>query len=594
MIKFDTATAFIASHVKASGFTSGEIISFEGYTNTGDKGASRWRALGTVGAASVTPLTNNSPNLSDASGNEFALVGEGVVDLNALGGTTAAYINIAVTAGLVYSQGLTSDVSDDIKNHSTVLTMTNDASLAAGNAIKTKEYSTGNGGGGTYDVVLTSSVTPNGFNIIIGVSDPLISFVLRVDIRNIYVAQFGPTLDSATDNTAIVQLACDLIGSDGGVIHIPFGSVFSLFSLTIKNRTTLFYREDDNSDKADIVNGSNELVEFLNNGNAAGAVNEDKIASGFHPAHILNAIPSQAPTNRGVGQDLGNPRSSYLHQVDGRDYFQHGVNEDGHWVMNKFETRSTLSGPTGALFTPSALTVGDTVTGDTSGAVGVYLSDGASDLVVSLRTGNFVDGESLTSGANSSNVDTNAAPVNAIYSKVFAMVMKNNAQGMGFNVQPDDIISNHVIGGTVTIGMQTAGGASEIGSLKVQDLVTTPNNGIEVRPKNGSTTEIEILNQLGTLQALFDFLTSARFKIDIVRTNDTTAQRFTYAEAGYDPLTDTPAISPTNPFDSSGSGSPEGSLSAPTGSTYRRTDGGAGTSFYVKESGAGNTGWAAK
>jgi hypothetical protein len=43
-----------------------------------------------------------------------------------------------------------------------------------------------------------------------------------------------------------------------------------------------------------------------------------------------------------------------------------------------------------------------------------------------------------------------------------------------------------------------------------------------------------------------------------------------------------------------GSGSPEGVLTAGIGSTYRRTDGGAGTSFYVKESGTGNTGWVGK
>lgn len=43
-----------------------------------------------------------------------------------------------------------------------------------------------------------------------------------------------------------------------------------------------------------------------------------------------------------------------------------------------------------------------------------------------------------------------------------------------------------------------------------------------------------------------------------------------------------------------GTGSPEGVLTAPVGSTYHRTDGGAVTSFYVKESGAGNTGWVAK
>ncbi len=41
-------------------------------------------------------------------------------------------------------------------------------------------------------------------------------------------------------------------------------------------------------------------------------------------------------------------------------------------------------------------------------------------------------------------------------------------------------------------------------------------------------------------------------------------------------------------------GTPEGVFAAPVSSQFRRTDGGAGTSFYVKESGTGNTGWAAK
>lgn len=45
---------------------------------------------------------------------------------------------------------------------------------------------------------------------------------------------------------------------------------------------------------------------------------------------------------------------------------------------------------------------------------------------------------------------------------------------------------------------------------------------------------------------------------------------------------------------SRGAGSPEGVLSARVGSTYHRIDGGAGTSFYVKESGSGSTGWVGK
>ena len=44
----------------------------------------------------------------------------------------------------------------------------------------------------------------------------------------------------------------------------------------------------------------------------------------------------------------------------------------------------------------------------------------------------------------------------------------------------------------------------------------------------------------------------------------------------------------------SGTGSPEGVVTASVGSLYTRTDGGASTTLYVKESGSGNTGWVAK
>jgi hypothetical protein len=43
-----------------------------------------------------------------------------------------------------------------------------------------------------------------------------------------------------------------------------------------------------------------------------------------------------------------------------------------------------------------------------------------------------------------------------------------------------------------------------------------------------------------------------------------------------------------------GSGTPEGAITADVGSLYTRTDGGASTTLYVKESGTGNTGWVAK
>lgn len=48
------------------------------------------------------------------------------------------------------------------------------------------------------------------------------------------------------------------------------------------------------------------------------------------------------------------------------------------------------------------------------------------------------------------------------------------------------------------------------------------------------------------------------------------------------------------PTVTTGSGSPESSVTAPPGSIYTDTGGGASTTLYVKESGTGNTGWVAK
>ena len=51
-------------------------------------------------------------------------------------------------------------------------------------------------------------------------------------------------------------------------------------------------------------------------------------------------------------------------------------------------------------------------------------------------------------------------------------------------------------------------------------------------------------------------------------------------------LTDAPSLI-------AGNGSPEGAVTAETGSIYQRMDGAAGTTIYIKETGSGNTGWVA-
>jgi hypothetical protein len=69
--------------------------------------------------------------------------------------------------------------------------------------------------------------------------------------------------------------------------------------------------------------------------------------------------------------------------------------------------------------------------------------------------------------------------------------------------------------------------------------------------------------------------------------NSSAVEKLAITSAGELQLADGPRLIP-------GTGSPEGVVTAPVGSLYLRSDGGAGTTLYVKQSGTGSTGWAAK
>ncbi len=108
MKNISTTAAFIADHIKTGGYDAGDIILTQGYTTQGDNGSARWKATGSIITPSQGVLDTDDIIISDASGNEFELVNEGVNDLMALGGVTAAYEEIAIIAGLSYSQALLS------------------------------------------------------------------------------------------------------------------------------------------------------------------------------------------------------------------------------------------------------------------------------------------------------------------------------------------------------------------------------------------------------------------------------------------------------------------------------------------------------
>jgi len=97
-------------------------------------------------------------------------------------------------------------------NPATVNEMLNNTGYYAGlKGIKTKEYSTGNGGSGVYDAVLTSSITPNPFNILTSIADPTISFVLRNPSGFLDIAAWGP-FDVADASTIMQSAETQFVG----------------------------------------------------------------------------------------------------------------------------------------------------------------------------------------------------------------------------------------------------------------------------------------------------------------------------------------------------------------------------------------------
>jgi len=93
--------------------------------------------------------------------------------------------------------------------------------------------------------------------------------------------------------------------------------------------------------------------------------------------------------------------------------------------------------------------------------------------------------------------------------------------------------------------------------------------------------------------------TSKKYVDDAISTGTTSfgnisAGIITATDILVDDVTADNLIFTAGPTWTSGSGSPEGSVTASVGSLYTNTSGGSNTTLWVKESGTGNTGWVAK
>jgi len=129
--------------------------------------------------------------------------------------------------GTVSEFALVSD-STTIKNFANLSLAVADTNLVDGDALNIAERTDGNGGGAMWDVVLSSSVTENTFNIVQGTGVGTLSLVLRID-NIIHADQFGlvatasGSTASAAANLTAIDLALVLLTPLGGVIEFGLG-----------------------------------------------------------------------------------------------------------------------------------------------------------------------------------------------------------------------------------------------------------------------------------------------------------------------------------------------------------------------------------
>jgi len=224
---------------------------------------------------------------------------------------------------------------------------------------------------------------------------------------------------------------------------------------------------------------------------------------------------------------------------------------------------------------------------------GIYLSD-STEIAVG---GNVVEGCGTALGHFAINLDGVTGVRNLFHCPVVGNTVKNNTGGIRCNYsQKCPVVANTCVNNGRTGNGTQNNGAGIILTGDTTFIV----NGNACYDTNGAGSKTQTFGILltGTSPVLLvngNFLTG---NAGVGLKTDTATTPLIVSRGN---VASTTAGSATN-FDQdlsgakvfSGTGTPEGNVEAGIGSIFRRTDGGAATSFYVKESGTGKTGWVAK
>lgn len=393
---------------------------------------------------------------------------------------------------------------------------------------------------------------------------------------------YGAVADG-TDQTDKVQLALDAAGLVKGLVYNPEGVKFVLANLVLPEDCYMTFRASDAG--LSTLGGmaqTQEWVNFSNNANASGAVNEWWFAAPFHGGIVLNNLKNITAGNLGPGQNQNYSISSIVFADESVNRWQLVERGEDGFSLSQWEFQFTITGiNSGSFTTPPA--VGTEVTSSSGGKGVVVLIDG-SGMIIRHLGGNFLVGDTI-SDSNETTTATIATVTDDYVNRINRWIASVKNRGyIGINMPGDNAIQPLTVGGVLAVENARGGSygtakaaiylADDLGSPTNRKRITfDPSTGDLVIYATNDSTIIYRLTNAGVV-------TYSSIK----------------ATASIESATifiETPATG-TSPKIITGTGSPEGVVAAGVGSLYTNKSGGASTTLYVKTSGTGNTGWTAK
>lgn len=189
-------------------------------------------AIDSTGSSPQTSITANADGIWEVSGNEVTPYIDRKSKWGIFANATDAAANTPFYMGPFNNVDQLAVSSSTLKPFLTLAAAVADDTLADGNILNIKERTAGNGGGAFWDVVLSSTVTENTFDIVQSTGVGTLSLVLRVD-GIINIAQVGAVGDGTTDDGPAFRAAVERLNAEGGG-EVFFPSSNSGFVFTAK------------------------------------------------------------------------------------------------------------------------------------------------------------------------------------------------------------------------------------------------------------------------------------------------------------------------------------------------------------------------